>query len=237
MPASSRFPTTRRSVIRATRSEDSGERRAAWEAVISAYWKPAYKYVRLRWQRMPEEAEDLVQGFFALALEKDYFAPYDPSRGTFRTWFRTCLDGYLSHQAAAWKREKRGGGRVEALDFASAEAELALAAGSTPPSPEECFHREWRRHLFALAVEDLRAWCEAEGKQVPFAVFRRYDLAEERSSYDALAAEFGIPATSVTNYLAAMRRQLRRAVLERLRATTVDAREFEREARALLGGS
>ena len=234
--ASSRFPTTRRSAILATRSDDAGERRAAWDAVISAYWKPAYKYVRLRWRKEPGDAEDLVQGFFARVLEKGFFAAYDPAKGTFRTWLRTCLDGYLSNAAAAEKREKRGGGRVESMDVAGAEAELARQSASAVPSAEECFHREWQRQIFSLAVDDLRREAAEQGRTVALAVFERYDLSEERTSYDDLAREFGVPVTTVTNHLAAMRRKLRRLVLERLRATTVDEREFRREARALLGG-
>jgi RNA polymerase sigma factor (sigma-70 family) len=236
-PSSSRFPTTRRSALRATRSDDPGERRAAWETVIAAYWKPAYKYVRLRWNQSPADAEDLVQGFFARVLEKEFFARYDADRGLFRTWFRTCLDGYLSNERQAQAREKRGGGvRTVPLDFAGAEAELARQAASALPPPEECFHREWQRHVFGLAVEDLRRHCESAGKSVPFSLFVRYDLSEDRAGYDSLAAEFHLPVTAVTNHLAAMRRLLRRFVLGRLREMTVDDREFQSEARALLGG-
>jgi hypothetical protein len=39
--------------------------------------------------------------------------------------------------------------------------------------------------------------------------------------------------TAVTNQLATMRRRLRGTVLKRLRAMTLDDREFEREAGAL----
>ena len=122
------------------------------------------------------------------------------------------------------------------LDFAGAEAELARQAASAVPPPEECFHREWQRQVFGLAVEDLRRHCEAAGKPVPFSLFSRYDLGEDRAGYESLATEFGLPVTAVTNHLAAMRRLLRRFVLARLREMTVDEREFRREARALVGG-
>ncbi len=35
-----RFPTTRRSAISATRSEDPAERTGALEALVATYWKP-----------------------------------------------------------------------------------------------------------------------------------------------------------------------------------------------------
>jgi len=78
--------------------------------------------------------------------------------------------------------------------------------------------------LFELSVEDLRRHCAAADKQVPFTLFERYDLdgpeAAERPTYAHLGGEFGIQETQVTNYLAYARRQFRRFLLERLRATT-----------------
>jgi predicted kinase len=99
---------------------------------------------------------------------------------------------------------------------------------------EEAFEREWRRQLFALAVEDLRACAAAEGKQVQFAIFEAYDLAEgERPSYSALAAHYGIAGTSVTNHLAWARRQLRALVAGRLRGVTPGENELREEMRRL----
>jgi DNA-directed RNA polymerase specialized sigma24 family protein len=86
--------------------------------------------------------------------------------------------------------------------------------------------------LFEDAVEDLRESLRARGRAVCFEVFERYDLAEEPASYDQLAREFSIQSSTVTNYLAAARRELRKLVLERLRSVTT-GREFQREARAL----
>jgi hypothetical protein len=71
-----------------------------------------------------------------------------------------------------------------------------------------------------------------------FAVFERYDLSqsEERPTYAEIGRSLGLTATTVTNHLAAMRRQFRRIVLERLRDLTSSDAEFEAEARRLLGG-
>jgi hypothetical protein len=63
------------------------------------------------------------------------------------------------------------------------------------------------------------------------------DLGDEdtRPSYAALAAEFRIAPTDVTNYLAFARREFRRCVLAQLRDMTGSDEEFQREARLLLG--
>ena len=87
-------------------------------------------------------------------------------------------------------------------------------------------------------MESLDAWGRETGRQVHFALFERYDLDEkpgDRPTYQALAGEFGIPVTQVTNYLAVARREFRRIVLQRLREVTATDAEFRAEARELLG--
>src|SRR5689334_16405042 len=104
-----RFPTTRLSVIVEAHAGDDQERRQAWNAVIAAYWKPAYKHVRLRWSKGPADAADLAQAFFERAMARDFFAGYEPERARFRTFFRVCLDRFVSNEIRDAAREKRGG--------------------------------------------------------------------------------------------------------------------------------
>ncbi|MEA2602048.1 MAG: hypothetical protein QOF89_3040 [Acidobacteriota bacterium] len=238
--AGDRFPLTRRSVVEATRDADPDVRRQGWESLVASYWRPVYKVLRVRWRLDREDAEDLTQEFFASALVKGTFERYDPGKARFRTYLRTCLDGFAANERKAARRLKRGGGQsFLSLDFAGAEEELRRYGAGEELDVEEYFHREWVRALFGLAVEDLRRWSEATGKAVHFHLFERYDLegpdAPERPTYAELAAETGLPATQVTNYLAAVRRELRRLVLERLRELTGSEREFRDEARLILG--
>jgi len=226
-------------MVEGARSLDPEERRRAWERVVQAYWKPAYVYLRVRRGASAEDAEDLTQGFFARAFEKRFFDGFDPARARFRTFLRTCLDGYAANERAADQRLKRGGGAIMLpLDFATAERDL-------PPSslagedPDAVFHREWVRAVCAEALEVVRRRCRESGRDLALAVFERCDLSDladaDRPSYAALAAEFGIPLTQVTNLLASARREFRGAMLETVRARTASDEEFAEEARRLLG--
>lgn len=233
---SHRFPPTDHSAIINARSDDSHVRRRAFDTILASYWKPAYKYIRLKWHADNEDAKDLTQGFFALSFEKNYFATYDARKASFQTFLRTCLDGYLANERKAGARLKRGGDFQHfQFDFVAAEDEFALHAASSDSSPEDYFHREWVRWMFTLAVEALRQHCEESGKTIHFQLFERYDLAEDGVSYASLAKEFGLDQTTVTNYLAAARRDFRRIVIEKLREITATEEEFRNEARALLG--
>jgi DNA-directed RNA polymerase specialized sigma24 family protein len=207
---------------------------------VESYWKPAYKYIRIKWQATNEDAKDLTQGFFATAIEKDYFASYDSAKASFQTFLRTCLDRFVANQRKSEKRLKRGG-RINhfSLDFSEAENELSLQERVSDLTPEEYFQREWIRSLFGQAIEALRRHFAEKGNGVPFKLFERYDLREDESepkvSYASLAKEFGLTATEVTNYLAAARREFRKVVLGKLRELTATDEEFRSEARALLG--
>ena len=236
---SGRFPITRFSAVLGARSGDEAERRRSIETLIAVYWKPVYTYLRLRWRRGGEDAKDLTQGFFLRALEKDFFAGYEPAKGRFRTFLRACLDRYVANQDQAESRLKRGGSAPAVpLEFAAAEADLAAARATSARSPEESFDAEWVRSLFGLAIEALRADCAASGKEVHFRLFERYDLEDAgagRATYETLAAEFHLPVTQVTNHLAFARRELRRHLLLALREITGSDEEYRREARLLLG--
>jgi DNA-directed RNA polymerase specialized sigma24 family protein len=234
----SRFPQTRHSAIQALQSDNPEERHGAYGAVVAAYWKPSYKFIRIRWNATNEDAKDLTQGFFARALEKNFFLGYDPAVGSFRTYLRTCLERFVVNQKKSAGREKRGGEHAAvSLDFEAAEGEFRQHEIPDGESVEDYFQREWVRNLFGLAVESLRQECTDAGRGIYFELFRRYDLCEgeDRSSYAQLAEELGLASTDVTNYLAAARRQFRAIVLGKIRELTVSEQEFRSEARAVLG--
>lgn len=233
-----RFPVTRHSAIIAAASTDALVRQRGLETIVSSYWKPAYKYLRIKWQATNEDAKDLTQGFFTTAIEKDYFAGYDATKASFQTFFRTCLDRFVANQRKAEQRLKRGAGADHlSLDFAGAEMELANNLPAPGLNPEEFFHREWVRSVFALSIETLQKRYEDSGRGVQFKLFDLYDLQDERAkvSYASLANQFDLKTTDVTNYLAAARRDFRKILLEKVRELTGTEAEFATEARALLG--
>jgi RNA polymerase sigma factor (sigma-70 family) len=234
------FPATRSSLVRAAGSRDPAVRRQAHEALIGAYWKPVYKYVRLKWGCSNEDAKDLTQAFFARAVEKGFFDPFDPARARFRSFVRLCVDGFVAKERRSATRLKRGGpaGPLP-LDFEAAEGELRQQPPAAGLDPDEFFRQEWLRGLFALAVEDLRRQCAAADKGTHFALFERYDLegpdAPGRLTYESLGREFGLSATQVTNYLAFARRRFRELMLGRLRAGTGSEEDYQHEVRRLFG--
>jgi RNA polymerase sigma factor (sigma-70 family) len=232
------FPSTHWSLIEGTRSTHAEERQRALETLISAYWKPVYKYIRLHWKKDNEPAKDLTQEFFARLVEKRLLDRFDPDRARLRTYLRVCVDGLVMNEDKAAQRVKRGGDiALLPLDFESVEGEMTQVQVAAPDNPEELFSREFARSLFGLALERLRRECQERGKTLHYELLELYDIEEggKQLTYDEVARRFNIKPTDVTNYLAYARKEFRRVVLAELRAMTATEDEFRREAQTLLG--
>jgi DNA-directed RNA polymerase specialized sigma24 family protein len=228
-----RFPSTRASLIASASHDCEATRDEALDALTAAYWKPVYKYIRIKWRRDNEDAKDLTQAFLSDLLTGSTLANFDSARASFRTYLRVCVDGFVMHANQAAGRLKRGAGRpVLSFDTDEVESELPV---NPSLSMDDLFHREWQRQMFALGIDDLRRFAHETGKDVPFEVFEAHDLDEEPPTYATLAGRFDLPVSTITNHLAWARRELRRLVLARVRAITPTDAEFARDVRSLFG--
>ena len=236
------FPETRCSIVRDLSEGDSERRDRAFASLVEAYWKPVYTYLRLYKHIARDDAEDLTQGFFAYAFEKRTLARFDSERAKFRTWVRTCLDGYVANERKAADRLKRGGAYQHvSLDFETAEGELRQREIAAADDVEAFFHREWMRELLASAIDDMREASAREGRELEFKIFARYDIegpdVDGALTYAELGRELGVSASKVTNALRAMRQRLRERVLRRLDGTSASETEFKEDVRTLFGGN
>ncbi len=172
------FPATRLSVIEGLRSDDGVERERALDDLCTAYWRPIYKYLRLRWTPDANHAQDWTQGFFAELLERELLARFEPAKSRLRTYLRLCVDSFVQNEIKGARRLKRGGNVQHlSLDFTAAEDELSATAIDpaqlqSHESLEEFFEKEWIRSLFGLAVEDLRSLCQQRNRERTFALLR-----------------------------------------------------------------
>ncbi|MDZ4796518.1 MAG: hypothetical protein SGI92_00035 [Bryobacteraceae bacterium] len=148
------FPSTRQTLLR----DATAGTPFALDAVAGMYWQPCFRYLIARWRLPRDQAEDLVQGFFAALVEQELLARYDSSRGPFRPWLRACLDGFFRKDNERVAAAKRGGGAV------SVPIDSSPDLASPGLTPEQIFHREWQREMFAQAAAELQTQCEADGR-------------------------------------------------------------------------
>lgn len=232
------FPATRHTVIAELSSPKKEVRERAFADLAEAYWRPIYAYVRVIKKRQPTDAEDLTQGFFAAALEREFFADFDKTRARFRTFLRACLDRFVANQDRARMAAKRGENVTIRCDFADAEALVQTMKPRDDADPGDVFEKEWLRSFMANAIERLERRLIDCDRARDFRIFSLYDLAPDpknRPSYADVARETGTDTITVTNRLYAARKELRAIILERLRRLTTSDDEYREEVRVVLG--
>jgi RNA polymerase sigma factor (sigma-70 family) len=229
------FPTTIPRLLAESGSTDSDMSMAAWDALTKSYWKPVYKYLRIRHQKNKEDAQDLTQSFFLTALRDNNFERFDPKKAKFRTFVRCCVDRFVLNDHKRTMRLKRGGGADHlSMDFLDVEKELALV--NPAQDPDVLFETEWLRSIFEQALRSLADAYQGKGKTKTYQIFEAYYLSDGTDwSYQDLATKFGVSTTEITNRLAGARREFRVTLLNCLRQISVSDEDYRRDARALLG--
>jgi RNA polymerase sigma factor (sigma-70 family) len=231
------FPATRWSAIRASAEVGAVTRKQGFERLVAAYWRPIYVYLRLRHRCADSDARDLTQSFFAQWWEQNTMAVFDPARARFRTFVRLCVDRHVVDHKRSEGAKKRGGEWEQVdVDVAQLERDAALIDPALSSDPERLFEAEWVRSLLQQALLELHAKYTSASRELDLALFDEYDLASgERPSYADLAARHGVPVTTVTNRLAAVRRSLRATLSGSLRELTATEEEYRDEAHRIFG--
>jgi RNA polymerase sigma-70 factor (ECF subfamily) len=146
------LPTEWSMVLQA--GSDSAQREQALTRLYKTYWLPLYGYARRR-GFSPQDAEDLVQGFFAYLLEADFLDRPDPAKGRFRSYLLGALRQYIAKHIEREQAQKRGGGarRLE-LDDVDAEQEFAML-DPLQLDPADAFEKTWALTLLGQALKRL----------------------------------------------------------------------------------
>jgi RNA polymerase sigma factor (sigma-70 family) len=223
------FPTTRWTLILASREGDEA-RRAALESLLTTYWKPAYFYLRRRGVNR-EDAEDVVQGFFLQLLEHDFLPRLDPARGRFRSYLLTSLDHYAANLHERQSAQKRGGGvRLVPIDLALAERELE----AQPAEAVAAYEREWAVGVMERALHRLREDYEDGRRRGRADVFLRFFSFEEAPSYADAAAQAGQTVVQFKAALHRARQRFRELLRDEVKGTLQDEGEADQEIRELM---
>ncbi|HXP61082.1 MAG TPA: RNA polymerase sigma factor [Dongiaceae bacterium] len=229
-----RFAATHWSVVLAARGGDSTRARAALEALCQAYWYPLYAFAR-RMGQSPHDAEDSVQGFFAICLEKNYLAAAEQAKGRFRSFLLLALKRFLAKERDKSRARKRGGGQKPiALDGLTAEQRYALEPAEQL-SADRLFERRWALTLLEQVLCRLRDELAAAGRLGAFEQLKEFLLAGGRGTpYKELAARLGTSEGAVKAAVHRLRQRYRELLEEEIANTVATPEEVEAERRYLL---
>jgi RNA polymerase sigma factor (sigma-70 family) len=225
MPASDPlFTTTHWSVVLSARDDEDGE---ALEVLCKSYWRSLYVMAR-RFGQAPHDAEDLVQGYFARLLARDWLRAAGPERGRFRTFLSVTFRRFMADEYDHATRLKRGGGAsILSLDRENAESFFAGEL-STIETPEHAFDKAWALDVVAAAQARLRQESAAAGKAA------LCDAISSGEPYADVGSRLGLSVSAVTSAAFRMRRRCEELIRDEITRTVADPGEVEEEIAHLL---
>lgn len=228
------FATTQWTRIVMARGAESTEARAALGELCQAYWYPLYAFIR-RSGYTREDAEDLVQDFFARLLSQDWLAQVDQSKGRFRSFLLAALKHFLANELDKARAIKRGGAqRFVSLDGATAETRYQLEPADLN-SPDRIFERRWAIELLERALARLQHEHAQAGKEVVFEALKNC-VAGSRESipYSELAPRLGVTVGALKVMVHRFRQRYRNVLREEVSSTVAEPGQIEQEMRYLL---
>ena len=229
------FATTHWTVVLAAGKRHTPQSDHALEELCRTYWFPLYAYVRRR-GHTKEDAEDLVQAFFARFLAKNYLEGLNAERGRFRAFLLAALKHFLANEWDKSRRQKRGGGAEHlSLDWQTADTQFQVAA-TAEPSPDKAFDREWALALLAKVIERLQAECAADGKGKLFEQLKIFLAAGKgESAHVEVARSLGMEEGAVRVAVHRLRKRYRVLLRDAVAQTLSDPAQVDGEMQALFG--
>ncbi len=231
--SSGRFTTTHWSVVLAAAQGDTPAAAAALEHLCQTYWYPLYAHIRHRGY-LPEDAEDLTQGFFVHLLVRKPFAGVDPEKGRFRSFLLAALNLFLAEARDFQQALKRGGGRaLLSLDAAEAESRYRLEP-LDERSPDRLFERRWALAVLERVLARLEEHYTGTGRGDLFRQLKPFLVEGGRTrAYAEVGAELGLTAHAVRKAVQRLRQRYGRLFREEIAQTVADPAEAEEELRFL----
>lgn len=229
-----RFHTTRWSLVRAAGAGAAPGSRAALEELCRLYWYPLYAYVR-RAGHAPEDARDLVQGFFARFLDGSPLEGLDED-SRFRAYLLGALRHHLADERERARTLKRGGAEtLVSIELARAEERYAREPAD-PATPERLFERKWALAVLERALARLAQEEEACGRAERFGCLRPFLVASESGDPLGAAAEtLGLSTGAARVAVHRLRRRYREFLLAEVARLVERPQDVEDELRALFG--
>ena len=230
-----RFQITRWDVVLLSAQSQTPGCKEALSDLRKLYWYPLYSFIR-HWGYSPEDAQDLVQGFFLHLIEYKTLSRVDRSKGKFRSFLLASLQNYLANEADRARCLKRGGN----AEFVYRDLEEAEDRYGLEPverlTPEMIFDARWAMALLGEAMNRLSREYMAQGKAATFQALKAFldPINTKRlPSYEEVAAQLEVSVGSLKTHIHRLRKQYAATVREEIGRTVSDSADVDIETHAL----
>jgi DNA-directed RNA polymerase specialized sigma24 family protein len=229
------FATTRWSLVLTAGQGGSPASATALANLCETYWYPLYAFVRRR-GRNADDAQDLVQAFFARLVEKNDLAAAERERGRFRSFLLTSLKHFLANDWDRQRAQKRGGSqRLLSIDFGTAE-ERYNGEPSHELTAEKVFAHRWAMVVLANVLAQLQREFVQAGKSDTFERIKVFLTGEQSAlTYGQLGADLATSEGAVKVAVHRLRKRYRELLREEIGQTLADPdpEEVDQEIRDL----
>ena len=234
-PGPGRFEATRWSeVLEAAQSRVEGGPEAL-ARLCERYWPPLYGFVRYRGYN-PEDAQDLVQGFFEHLIESRALAAIDQAKGRFRSFLLASFQNFIAMEHRRARAEKRGGrAELVRIDWQKAEERTGFEPQDRV-TPETLYDARCALELLERATRRLEREQAARGNAQIFPTLRLF-LGDEGSraglSYEAAAQALNVRLPTLKTLIHRLRRRHAQLLREEVAQTVLDPNDVAAEVHAL----
>jgi RNA polymerase sigma factor (sigma-70 family) len=234
-PGHARFDATRWSVVLEAAQSRAEGGPAALARLCERYWPPLYAFARHRGHG-PQDAQDLVQGFFQHLIESRALGAVDQAKGRFRSFLLASFQNFMAMERRRAGAEKRGG-RAELIriDWQDAESRIGFEA-EDPLTPETFYDARWALELLGRATRRLEQEQTALGKAQTFRTLRPFlgdEGARASLSYEEAAQELNVGLPALKTLIHRLRQRHAQLLREEVAQTLLDPDDVEVELHSL----
>jgi RNA polymerase sigma-70 factor (ECF subfamily) len=227
------FTTTHWSVVLEAQGDTPAAQRAL-EILCRTYWRPLYGFVR-RYGLGREEAQDLVQDFFARLVEHRNLDMVRREKGRLRSYLLVSLKRFVAseqHRASGVKRYESGPHIPldELLESEVADLELTETW-----SADRLYERHWALAVLEQVLGRLESEYQAAGNAVLFDRLKEFLVGEPGLRTQAqIATELGLTENAVKQAFHRFRQRYRLLLREEIAHTVIAPGDVEDELRHLV---
>src|SRR5206468_7033478 len=227
------FATTHWSIVLEAQGESPAAQRAL-EILCQTYWRPLYGFAR-RQGLGREEAQDLVQDFFARLLEHRNLDTVRREKGRLRSDLLVSLKRFLATErdrASGVKRYESGPHIPldELLESEAADFEL-----TEPWSADRLHERRWALAVLEQVLGRLESEYQAAGNAALFDRLKEFLVGEPGLRTQAeIATELGMTENAVKQAFHRFRQRYRLLLREEIAHTVAQPGDVEDELRHLV---
>ena len=227
------FTTTHWSIVLQAQGETPAAQKAL-EILCRTYWRPLYGFVR-RHGLGREEAQDLVQDFFARLLEHRNLTAVRREKGRLRSYLLVSLKRFLTteqHRASGVKRYESGPHIPldELLESEVADLELTETW-----SADRLYERNWALAVLEQVLGRLESEYKAAGNAALFDRLKEFLVGERGHPTQAqIATELSMTENAVKQGFHRLRQRYRVLLREEIAHTVAQPGDVEDELRHLV---